>query len=226
MPMDPRTTRRDLLLSGAATALAAAVAPGLARSAAAAVPPAGAQAPGYYRLRVGGLEVTALLDGHLEIPPAMFSLPAADADRAAARRLPTRRPDPHARQRVRRQHRRAALPRRFRHRARLRARRRPSAGGAGRGRPAARGRGRGDPHPSSCRPCRRPRPRRQGRLPERADRRRRRRGRVLARRGDRGQGARRRQAVLRHRPGLARALWRPGHPAERRARPRRRPASR
>ena len=79
MPMDPRTTRRDLLLSGAATALAAAVAPGLARSAAAAVPPAGAQAPGYYRLRVGGLEVTALLDGHLEIPPAMFSLPAADA---------------------------------------------------------------------------------------------------------------------------------------------------
>ena len=79
MPMDPRTTRRDLLLSGAATALAAAVAPGLARSAAAAVPPAGAQAPGYYRLRVGGLEVTALLDGHLEIPPAMFSLPAEDA---------------------------------------------------------------------------------------------------------------------------------------------------
>ena len=79
MPMDPRTTRRDLLLSGAATALAAAVAPGLVRSAAAAVPPAGAQAPGYYRLRVGGLEVTALLDGHLEIPPAMFSLPAEDA---------------------------------------------------------------------------------------------------------------------------------------------------
>ena len=79
MPMDPRTTRRDLLLSGAATALAAAVAPGLARSAAAAVPPAGTQAPGYYRLRVGGLEVTALLDGHLEIPPAMFSLPAAEA---------------------------------------------------------------------------------------------------------------------------------------------------
>ena len=78
MPMDPRTTRRDLLLSGAATALAAAVAPGLARSAAAAVPPAGTQAPGYYRLRVGGLEVTALLDGHLEIPPAMFSLPAPE----------------------------------------------------------------------------------------------------------------------------------------------------
>ena len=43
------------------------------------MPPAGAQAPGYYRLRVGGLEVTALLDGHLEIPPAMFSLPTADA---------------------------------------------------------------------------------------------------------------------------------------------------
>ena len=126
MPMDPRTTRRDLLLSGAATALAAAVAPGLARSAAAAVPPAGTQAPGYYRLRVGGLEVTALLDGHLEIPPAMFSLPAPEATdllRAAFRPDgPIRTPG----ERLCRQHRRAPLPGGFRHRARVRARRRPS----------------------------------------------------------------------------------------------------
>ena len=69
--------RRDLLLSGVATAMAA-LPIGLSRPATAAAPPAGAQAPGYYRLRVGALEVTALLDGHLEIPPAVFSLPATE----------------------------------------------------------------------------------------------------------------------------------------------------
>lgn len=79
MSHDPCTTRRDLLLSGAVAAIAAAVAPFPMRAAGAAAPPAGTQAPGFYRVRVGGLEVTALLDGHLDIPPAMFSLPAPEA---------------------------------------------------------------------------------------------------------------------------------------------------
>jgi glyoxylase-like metal-dependent hydrolase (beta-lactamase superfamily II) len=79
MPSHLRPTRREFLVSGTAAAMAAATLPGLIDTARAAAPPAGTQAPGYYRVRVGGLEVTALLDGHLEIPPAMFSLPPAEA---------------------------------------------------------------------------------------------------------------------------------------------------
>jgi glyoxylase-like metal-dependent hydrolase (beta-lactamase superfamily II) len=77
MRNEPETTRRRLLAAGtAAAALAVAAAP---RVAIARTAPAGRQAPGYHRLRVGGFEVTALLDGHLDLPPALFDLPEAEA---------------------------------------------------------------------------------------------------------------------------------------------------
>ena len=50
--------RRSLLLTGAAAGLGAA----LSTSAFAAAPLAGVQAPGFYRRKVGSLEITALLD--------------------------------------------------------------------------------------------------------------------------------------------------------------------
>src|SRR5215210_6894061 len=53
-------SRRTMLSGVAATALAPAIAPGLADAAA---PPAGKQAPGFYRYKVGDIEVTVVTDG-------------------------------------------------------------------------------------------------------------------------------------------------------------------
>ena len=75
-PSELRLSRR-LTLSGAAALGVAAVLP--AGPARARAPLAGAQAPGFYRVMVGDIEVTALLDGHLALPPALFDLPEAAA---------------------------------------------------------------------------------------------------------------------------------------------------
>ena len=61
-------TRRDFLAISAAAAL-----PLAGRPARAATPPTGAQAPGFYRFKVGSLEVTALLDGTVEIETTLFA---------------------------------------------------------------------------------------------------------------------------------------------------------
>jgi glyoxylase-like metal-dependent hydrolase (beta-lactamase superfamily II) len=65
-------SRRSLLTAGAAVA----VTPWLPVAAAARAPLAGKQVPGVYRTMVGGFEVTALLDGHLDLGRELF--PAAD----------------------------------------------------------------------------------------------------------------------------------------------------
>ena len=67
-------TRRHLL--GAAAALAAA-------PAFAAAPPAGRQVASLYRTRIGDIEVTAVSDGIINLPPAVFG----EANLAEARRL-------------------------------------------------------------------------------------------------------------------------------------------
>jgi glyoxylase-like metal-dependent hydrolase (beta-lactamase superfamily II) len=64
MRMSITMPRRGLLLGGAAIAAAATL------PAAAQLPRAGEQAPGFYRHRVGDIEVTALLDGNLAFPDA------------------------------------------------------------------------------------------------------------------------------------------------------------
>lgn len=61
--------RRSLLAAGTA----ATVLPWLPRPAAARAPLAGRQVPGVHRLKVGGFEVTALLDGHLDIGRELFA---------------------------------------------------------------------------------------------------------------------------------------------------------
>jgi glyoxylase-like metal-dependent hydrolase (beta-lactamase superfamily II) len=76
-------SRRGLVLGGAALAAAGAL------PARAQVPRATEQAPGFYRHRVGEIEVTALLDGNLAFPdaalPALFrGYDAAVADRLRA----------------------------------------------------------------------------------------------------------------------------------------------
>ena len=59
----PTLTRRSLL-AGSTVAVLAASAPG-AEPVAAAAPPAGQQAPGIYRYRIGAFELTALYDGRM-----------------------------------------------------------------------------------------------------------------------------------------------------------------
>jgi glyoxylase-like metal-dependent hydrolase (beta-lactamase superfamily II) len=60
--------RRDLIATGAAAATLAAVPPGGPHEAAAAAPLAGAQAPGFYRFKVGEIEVTTIHDGLFQRP--------------------------------------------------------------------------------------------------------------------------------------------------------------
>lgn len=72
-------TRRNLFAAGAAAALAHAL-PGAAQAAA---PPVGRQVAGLYRTRIGEIEVTAVSDGFIPLPPAIFG----EANLAEARRL-------------------------------------------------------------------------------------------------------------------------------------------
>jgi len=59
--------RRDLLAG--AVAMGAAAVTGLGpTTASASVPPSGAQAPGFYRYKVGDFEVTAFNDGFVKVP--------------------------------------------------------------------------------------------------------------------------------------------------------------
>ncbi len=72
-------TRRDFL----AASTAAVALPFVGGTGRAAVPPAQAQVPGVYRFKVGSLEVTALLDGTVEIETSLFT----GSDPAEAARL-------------------------------------------------------------------------------------------------------------------------------------------
>ena len=62
-------TRRVLLAGATSLAAGGLLMP---RRGGAAAPTAGRQVPGAYRVKVGAIEVTALLDGHLELEPADF----------------------------------------------------------------------------------------------------------------------------------------------------------
>jgi glyoxylase-like metal-dependent hydrolase (beta-lactamase superfamily II) len=78
-------TRRDLLAGAAAIGAATALTP-FASSSHAAVPPAGAQAPGFYRYKVGSFECTSINDGARSFPmPDTFvtNVPKAEALAAA-----------------------------------------------------------------------------------------------------------------------------------------------
>jgi glyoxylase-like metal-dependent hydrolase (beta-lactamase superfamily II) len=86
-------TRRHILKGASALATLAATA-GLAPSSFAAAPRQSFQAPGFYRMMVGDLEITALLDGTLPLPlPEMYrsitSENAARILRGAFREIPT-----------------------------------------------------------------------------------------------------------------------------------------
>ena len=70
-------SRRSLL----GAALAATPLLGSPATTRAAAPPAGRQVPGVHRMRVGKFEVTALLDGTMDLPQSLF--PAAGAETAA-----------------------------------------------------------------------------------------------------------------------------------------------
>ena len=72
-------SRRDLVFQSAALAAATATASFMPADAKA--PLAGAQIPGVFRYKVGSLEVTALLDGYLDIEHNLF--PAADTAETA-----------------------------------------------------------------------------------------------------------------------------------------------
>jgi glyoxylase-like metal-dependent hydrolase (beta-lactamase superfamily II) len=61
-------TRRDLLTGAAAVAAATALTPFGTQIARAVVPPAGAQAPGFYRYKVGSYECTSINDGARSFP--------------------------------------------------------------------------------------------------------------------------------------------------------------
>ena len=70
------TTRRAALALGLGglAAVSAPPPPAFARA-----PLAGRQVPGVQRRRVGAFEVTALLDGHLDLDPALFPKAGPDA---------------------------------------------------------------------------------------------------------------------------------------------------
>jgi glyoxylase-like metal-dependent hydrolase (beta-lactamase superfamily II) len=86
-------SRRDLLAGAAAVGAAAALTPLTASLIRAAVPPAGAQAPGFYRYKVGSFECTSINDGVNTFPmPDTFvkNVPKAEALAAAeAAYMPT-----------------------------------------------------------------------------------------------------------------------------------------
>src|SRR5947209_20433742 len=69
--MDLTTTRRSLL-TGTAAGAAAFMAPAISGRVRAAVPPAGKQAPGFYRFKVGDYEMTLLHDGAFVRPSQGF----------------------------------------------------------------------------------------------------------------------------------------------------------
>jgi glyoxylase-like metal-dependent hydrolase (beta-lactamase superfamily II) len=85
--MNLTTTRRSLLKGTLAGAAAASLAPTISGPSTAAVPPAGKQAPGYYRFKVGDYEMTLLHDGAFVRPSQGFvtniSQEQADATAAA-----------------------------------------------------------------------------------------------------------------------------------------------
>ena len=79
-------SRRQLLSGAAATAVATALTPLGSLTASAAVPPSGAQAPGFYRYKVGTYECTSINDGARTFPmPDTFvkNVPKAEALAAA-----------------------------------------------------------------------------------------------------------------------------------------------
>ena len=65
-------SRRNMLSGSASVAIASALAPAGTRSARSAVPIAGKQASGFYRYRVGALEVTVVTDGAMAFPVDTF----------------------------------------------------------------------------------------------------------------------------------------------------------
>src|SRR5258708_37754892 len=78
--------RRHLLVGAAAAGAATALTPFGALTARAAVPPAGAQAPGFYRYKVGAYECTSITDRARSVPlPAPFlrNVPKEEALAAA-----------------------------------------------------------------------------------------------------------------------------------------------
>jgi glyoxylase-like metal-dependent hydrolase (beta-lactamase superfamily II) len=65
----PIFTRRDIIIAGGMLAAASTIPlPALAK-----MPPSKAQAPGFFRRRLGAFEVTAVLDGDLELELKLFS---------------------------------------------------------------------------------------------------------------------------------------------------------
>lgn len=70
LPPDGVSRRRLLGAAGAAALVSLATTP---RPATAAAPKAGAQIAGFYRRMLGGFEVTALLDGYLDIAPELWT---------------------------------------------------------------------------------------------------------------------------------------------------------
>src|SRR5580704_6500617 len=77
--------RRHLLAGAAAIGAAAALTPLTASVSRAAVPPAGAQAPGFYRYKVGSFECTSINDGARSFPlPDTFVTNAPKAEALAA----------------------------------------------------------------------------------------------------------------------------------------------
>ncbi len=78
--------RRDFMIAGGIIAAGAALAPALKFSGAhAAAPISGRQAPGFYKTKVGGIEVTSLLDGGMSLGRDLL-IEISDADVAKARR--------------------------------------------------------------------------------------------------------------------------------------------
>lgn len=92
IPASSTISRRSFFSTTAALAGAVAVSPLLTNTAFATAPASGNQVPGIYRLKVGSIEITALLDGHLGVKQDLimgFNQQKAEAaTRAAFRKNP------------------------------------------------------------------------------------------------------------------------------------------
>lgn len=77
-----KLSRRDLMIGGGLLAGASLVSPPLFAK----MPLAKAQAPGFFRRRLGGFEVTAVLDGDLELELKLFSGDQAELQKLSAQR--------------------------------------------------------------------------------------------------------------------------------------------
>jgi glyoxylase-like metal-dependent hydrolase (beta-lactamase superfamily II) len=88
--------RRQLLQSGIAAGTFSVLLPGLTHGAFAAAPLAGAQAPGFYRHKLGSLEITTLLDGYAPLnAEAFLGTPPEEIERIlAAHAMTTDLPTP------------------------------------------------------------------------------------------------------------------------------------